>query len=150
MQRAQHHYLLERVPCHCFWETLFFNVISMSCVFLPATNKSCKLCSSQSASVKVISVFIAEAYHPTFFLHGWIKDLCFTHASMSDTVLSECLSPAMCHTVIKCNGILMGEFNLYCRTTNICTWHWGAMAWNRRHYFWNSLYNIYNMVDAYK
>jgi len=40
--------------------------------------------------------------------------LCFTHASMSDAILSDCLSASFCHTATKCNGILVERFSLYC------------------------------------
>ena len=40
-------------------------------------------------------------------------------SSMSDTILSECPSAAIYQTATKCNGILVGRFNLYCHTTNI-------------------------------
>ena len=41
---------------------------------------------------------------------------CFIHASMSDAILSACRSAAICHTAAKCNGMLVGRFNFYCRT----------------------------------
>ena len=35
---------------------------------------------------------------------------------MSDAVLSDCPSSAICHTATTHNGILVGRFNLYCNT----------------------------------
>ena len=29
------------------------------------------------------------------------------------------------HSIITCNEILVGRFNIYCHTTNICLWHGG-------------------------
>ena len=37
----------------------------------------------------------------------------------SASILSDCPSAAICHMAKKCNGILVGRFILYCRTTNI-------------------------------
>jgi len=35
---------------------------------------------------------------------------------MPDVVLSDCPYDAICHTATKCDGILVGRFNLYCRS----------------------------------
>ena len=50
-----------------------------------------------------------------------VTHLCFICTSMSDTILSYCLSAAICHTATKRRGILVERFNLYCHatTTNI-------------------------------
>ena len=45
--------------------------------------------------------------------------------SMSDAILSDCPSAAICHMARKCNGILAGRFNPYCHTTNIHLWYHG-------------------------
>ena len=37
---------------------------------------------------------------------------------MSDAILSDCLSAAICHTATTCNGMLVGMFNLYCLSTS--------------------------------
>jgi len=46
--------------------------------------------------------------------------LCFICTPTSDAILSGCPSAAICYTTTKCNGILVGRFNLYCHSTNIC------------------------------
>ena len=48
---------------------------------------------------------------------------CFICTSMSSASLSDCPFAAICHTTIKCNGILAGRFNLFCHITNIHPWH---------------------------
>jgi len=53
-------------------------------------------------------------------MEEFITHLYFIHALMSDTVLSDCPSAALCHTATTCNGILVGRFSLYCCTPNIC------------------------------
>ena len=53
---------------------------------------------------------------------------------MSDVILSDCSSAAICHTAI-CNGILARRFNFDCHTANICPWYHGPTLQNRRHYF---------------
>ena len=67
-------------------------------------------------SIKVQQALI-NASGCQFFLHGGIQHLCFT--SMSEAISSDFLSAAICHVATKCNGILVGKFNLYCHTTNI-------------------------------
>jgi len=39
---------------------------------------------------------------------------------MSDSIMSDCSSAAVCHMTTKCSGILAGRFNLYCYNTNTC------------------------------
>ena len=46
---------------------------------------------------------------------------CFIHTSVSDAILSDCPSAAICHRATTWNGILAERFNLYCHTTTICT-----------------------------
>jgi len=38
---------------------------------------------------------------------------------MSDAILSDCLSAALCHTEATCNGVSVRRFSLYCHTTTI-------------------------------
>ena len=40
---------------------------------------------------------------------------------VSDTILPDCPSAAICHLAKKCNRVLVGRFNL-CHTTSICLW----------------------------
>ena len=77
-------------------------------------------------------VFIYSYYQlmsiGVFFFSAWsnsVTHLCFICTSMSDAILSDCPFAANCCTATKCNGILVGRFNLYCYTTNICL----LMSW---------------------
>ena len=45
--------------------------------------------------------------------------LCFTHSTMSDAIVSDCLSAAICHMATKCNEISEGKLHLYSHTTSI-------------------------------
>jgi len=51
-----------------------------------------------------------------------VTHLFFIHTSMSEAISSDCPFTASCHTETTCNGVLVGRFNFYCRTTNICHW----------------------------
>jgi len=51
-----------------------------------------------------------------------MTDLCFIYAFVSDIVLSDCPSAAICLIATKCNGIFAGSLSLYYHTTNICLW----------------------------
>ena len=51
-----------------------------------------------------------------------VTHLSFTCTSMSDSILSDCPSAAICHTATTWSRILVGRFNLYC-PTNIHLWH---------------------------
>jgi len=48
-----------------------------------------------------------------------VTPLCSVHTSMSDAIVSDCPSVAICHTATACNRIMVGRFSLYCHTTNI-------------------------------
>ena len=48
-----------------------------------------------------------------------VPHLCSIHTSMSDAIVSDCPSAAICHTATKWNGILVETFSLYCHTTNM-------------------------------
>ena len=54
-----------------------------------------------------------------FFLpwRNSFSHLCFIKTSMSDAIVSNCPSAAICHIITKCNGILVGRFTLYCHIT---------------------------------
>ena len=120
------------------YETLFFNTVTtISYVFSPVRNQ-CKWLT--------IIVITAVMHHPlpycdnihcldeteTFCKHQkmsmdaifstWrnsVTHLCVICSSISDTILSDCSSVAICHTAIKFNGILAGNFSFYSHTTNI-------------------------------
>ena len=44
-----------------------------------------------------------------------VTHLCFIRTSMSDTIFSDCHSAAVGHMAIKCDGILVGRFSIYCQ-----------------------------------
>ena len=52
-----------------------------------------------------------------------ITHLFFILTSMLEAILLDCSSAAICCIATKCNGMLVGSFNLYCQITNICLWH---------------------------
>lgn len=51
-----------------------------------------------------------------------VTRLYFVCSSLSDALLSDYPSAAICHMGTKCNGILVAEFNLYFHSTNIFLW----------------------------
>ena len=71
------------------------------------------------SNIEQVSMDVNEC---NFFSVSWnsTTHLCFIFTSMSDTILSNCLSSAICHTVTKFNRILVEKFSLYCHVTNIC------------------------------
>jgi len=139
MQRAQWHYLVEQVLS-------YNTVTTTSCAFLPVMNNSLhaallKITTSRGGPLPTVAVATAETHHPPLivltslwypqmFSEHWrmsmgtifstwrnsVTHLCFMHTSMSDTTLSDCPSAVIWHTATKCNGILVGRFNLYCHT----------------------------------
>ena len=58
-----------------------------------------------------------EEFNNTPLLHG--------HSSMSDAILSDCPSAAICHTATTWDGMSVGRFNFYHHTTTICLRHCG-------------------------
>ena len=63
---------------------------------------------------------------------NWMTPFCFTCTSMSDIILSNCLSAAICHTATKFKGISVEGFYLYCHTTITHLWCSGPIE------FWGS------------
>ena len=61
-----------------------------------------------------------------------VTHLCFMCSSMSDNVLSDCPSVAICYTATWFNGILVGRYDPYCHPTNICCSCWEPTEYNRR------------------
>ena len=64
------------------------------------------------------------------FFSAWknsMTPLCLIRTSMSDTIVSDCPSAAICHMAKKCHGLLVGRFNLNCHTTNIQLWRCGPI-----------------------
>ena len=140
--------LLEQILSN---NTLFSNTVTtISYAFSPAMNKNLHVtlikvhssrddplspspllrctthCSHLLVGLHQHSANISECPRVPFFLQGGISipPLCFICTSMSEAVLSDCPSAAICCTTIKCNGMLVGRFNLYCHT-NICLWYYG-------------------------
>ena len=133
------------------YRTLFFNIVTtMSYAFLPVMNKSMhamlvKTCTGGGDPLLLkctthhLTMFTSTVWSSeTFSKHQWMSvgaicsacrnsvlHLCFIHASMSDTILSEYSSAAVCHMATKRYGILVSRFSFYCHTTNICLCHCG-------------------------
>ena len=157
----------------------FILVITISCALSLAMNKSLHaplvkfwtrggnpplLSPLLKCTTLRLTVLTSTVWSPsTFSKRQWISvaiifstwrslmtHLCFRCTSMSDTILSDCPSDAICHTATTCNGILVGRFNLYCCATNIHLWCPGLTSYNRRHYFWSSFHKIYTIVNVHK
>jgi len=62
------------------------------------------------------SASIHECQWVQLFLHEGIQLHTFICGSVLDTILSDNPSAAICHMTTKCNGILLGRFNLYSHT----------------------------------
>ena len=91
--------------CHCCWNAP------------PATS----LCSHPLFGFHKRSASVNECWWGPFF-SSWrnsVSHLYSIHTSTSDTIPSDCPSAAVCHTAIKCHGILVGRLSLYCYTTDI-------------------------------
>ena len=97
-------------------------------------------CSFSASAVVTHCSVTAEMHdqlcsHPLFVVHkchcvpffsartSSVPHLCFICTSVSGAIFSCSLSAAICCTAAKCNGILVGRFNLYFYTTNIHLWH---------------------------
>ena len=137
------------------YKTLFFSIVTtISCAISRAMNKSLyavliKMGTSRDdpwslspllkCTTYCLSVLTSTVWSPeTFSKHHWmsvgtifstwtnsVPHLCFIHTSMSDTIVSECPSAAICHTATTWNWISVGRFSLYCHTTTIHLWHHG-------------------------
>ena len=82
-----------------------------------------------SADQSEVQSVIQQFLYRVPFFSVWrnsVKHLCFICTSMSafmsDAIVTDCPSAAICHTATKCNRTLLGGFNLYCHITNICLW----------------------------
>ena len=69
---------------------------------------------TQQASMNVSAILSMEELNSTSLL--------LIHF-MSDAILSDCSSAAICHTATKCNEILLGCLNLHCNTITACLCH---------------------------
>ena len=154
IQRASQCYLVE---CVLSYKMLFFNLVTtVSSAFPSAINKSLhavhvKICTSEGVPLSFlqlqthrllphctyihclvstnISASIDECQEVHFFSvwRNSVTHLCFIDASMSDAILSDCPSAAICHMATMCNGILPESFNL-CHTTTIFPWCHGSTS----------------------
>ena len=127
-----HHHLLwiftcdEQEPACCAHKNLHKQMwlLSLSsllkCLMVKTTAAS--LCSHPPTGLHKRSASINECHWVSFYStwRNWISSLCFILTPMSDTILSDCPSAAICHTATTFNRILVGKFNLYCHPTNIC------------------------------
>jgi len=173
---GQSNYLIERIPS-C--KTLFFNTITtISYVFSPVMNKSLNamlvtICTSRGDPRFLSPLLKRTTHHQTVptstvwslsilsesqwmsrraTFSAWrnsVPPLCFIPTSMSDTTVSDCPSAAICHTATTRNGMLVGRFDFYFHTTNICLWYCGPTWWNKRHYFWSIPWKIYDTINVY-
>ena len=59
---------------------------------------------------------VIECQWVQFFMHGWIWFHIFALCSLpcQMAIVSDCPYAAICHRAAKCNGILVGGFNLCC------------------------------------
>ena len=131
----------------------FFHVVTtISYPFSPVTNKSLhavlvKISRGDPLSLSpllkrtthCLAVLRATVWSvQTFSKHRWMSVgatfstwrysaplFCLIRTSMSDTIMSDCPSAAICHTATTWNGILVGRFIVYCHTTSIRLWHCG-------------------------
>jgi len=83
--------------------------LSCPCHHCCNTIRTVSLCSHPLLSLHKYSARIDECHWVPFF-PSWrnsVTHLYFICTSMSDTILSDCRSAAICHTAIKYNGILV-------------------------------------------
>mgnify|MGYP001854630505 FL=1 len=109
-------------------------------VSYPPHTTHCLTVLTSTAGLHKRSASINEHQWVPFF-STWrnsVTDFCFMCISMSDTIVSDCPSTAICHTATKCNGILVERFKPYCHTTNIRFWCHGPTSWKERHYLQSS------------
>jgi len=134
-------YFIEQIHSY---RTVFFSVTTtITYVFLPAMNKSLhavfvNTCTSGHDPLSTSTFLKCTTHHPTvltptvrspqmFIKHWWmsmgaifsawrnsVTHLCFICTPMSDDILTNCPSAAICHTATKCNRILVERFNLDC------------------------------------
>ena len=104
--------------------------ISCCCLCCWNTPSTGSLCSHPLFGLHKCSTSISECHLVPFFLYVGIRlhTSAFIHTSMSDDILSDCPSAAICRTATKCNGILVGRFHLYCPTISICHCHCGLTS----------------------
>ena len=142
------HYLVEQILS--YKALVFSTVITWLICYRQWWTRVCMLCSWKLHQGRCITVAVTTAERHCSLSHclmsinfqqlsvnvnaifsAWrnsVTPLCFMHTFMSNAILSDCPSAAICHAATKCNGILLGRFSLYCRTSNICLWHCGPAS----------------------
>jgi len=117
LQHSHHHQQI------CMDEIFYFVVLQLCMTVQNMTCLSC--CSCHCWNIPPITSLY---WHPLFGLHkcsasisehqrvpffsawrNWTTHLSFVHTPMSDTILSDCPSAAICHVTTTCNGILEGS-----------------------------------------
>jgi len=100
---------------------------------------SCQCCPCWNAPSTVLTPTVRSP--ETFSKHWWmplgaifspprnsVTHFCYISTSISDTILSNCPSTAICFTATKWNGILVGRFNLYSipptSASGVVIWHY--------------------------
>jgi len=83
------------------------------------------LCSTSLFVLHKILANIGECQRVPLFCMEELNDTVLLHMHFHDAILSDCPSAAICHTATRCNGILVGRFNLYCHAISIHLWHCG-------------------------
>ena len=95
------------------------------CHYCWNTPPTASLCSHPRFDLHKCSASIDECQWISLFFSAQrnsVTPLCFICTSMSDTILSDCPSAAICCIVTTCDRILAGRFSLCCYITNICLW----------------------------
>jgi len=122
------------------YKKLFFNI---ACSYALSPETACTSRGNQlllSPQLKHITqhltVLTSTVWSPeTFSQHWWmsvdaifstwrnsVTHLSFIHTSMSDTIVSDCSSAAICHIATKLNGILVGKFILVGKSSTEFQW----------------------------
>ena len=98
------------LSCHCLhcWNTA--HILSLYSHLLFGLHK----CSKSVNEYQLVSFFSRWRNSVTHF--------CFICTSMSDIILSDCLSFEICHMAMKCKEILVVILHLYCHASNIHLW----------------------------
>ena len=112
--------VVQNVPCHSCCSYLCWN--------LPPTASLCwhPLFGLHQRLASINGFQQVEAFSSTPLLH------------MHFYIRCHCVRQPLCCHLSHDNKILVGRFNLYSHTTNICFRHCRPTSKSRRHYFWSS------------
>ena len=129
-QQSRHYELCnfasnEQEPSCCACKSL--RLWRWHCQHCWSTPPTASLCSHPLLGLHKCSTSVSECQWMSFFRwRNSVSHLCSVHTSMSDAILSDCPSAAICHTTTEYNRILVRRFNLYCHnTTTTCLWRCG-------------------------